>query len=221
MLGARLRSHLALKIAVLLGLSVGICVPYFTLQRIDAFPLRTLPVLPIDGWIAFDPRWIWAYLSLALLVPLAPLLATRREDLVRHAKGLSLLCMACFAAFLFFPVEGPPPEQIAGQHAVYELLVSYDRPSNSLPSLHAGLVVYSLLFGYRVLRPDIGPSGRVALGLGGALWGALILYSTLATRQHWAADLPAGVLLAGAAHLLVWRAARGIPGRDEVPIFNL
>jgi len=221
LLRTRVRTHLREKIVVLLGLAVGICVPYFTLQRLDAFPQRTPPTLPIDGWFAFDPAWIWAYLSIALLVPLAPLLAMRKEDLVRYAKGLTLLCLACFAAFLFFPVEGPRPEQIAGQHAVYELLVSWDRPSNSLPSLHAGLVVYSLLFMFRVLWPDLGSGGRLGLGAAGALWGALILYSTLATRQHWAIDLPAGVFLAGAAHALAWRDAGRVPGRGGVPIFNL
>ena len=217
----RVRTHLREKIVVLLGLALGICVPYFTLQRLDAFPPRTPPMLPIDGWVSFEPAWIWAYLSIALLVPLAPLLAMRKEDLARYAKGLTLLCLACFAAFLFFPVHGPRPEPIAGQHAIYELLVSWDRPSNSLPSLHAGLVVYSLLFAFRVLWSDLRPAGRVALGMAGLLWGALILYSTLATRQHWAIDLPAGVFLAGAAHALVWRDTGRVPGRDGVPILNL
>jgi membrane-associated phospholipid phosphatase len=217
----RLRAQLPAKLAVWLGLAVGICVPYFTLQRLDAFPPRTPPVLPIDGWISFEPAWIWAYLSIALLVPLAPLLATRKEDLARYAKGLTLLCLACFAAFLFFPVHGPRPEPIADQHAIYELLVSWDRPSNSLPSLHAGLVVYSLLFAFRVLWADLGTAGRVSLGSTGMLWGALILYSTLATRQHWAIDLPAGVFLAGTAHALVWRDAARVPRRNGVPILNL
>jgi membrane-associated phospholipid phosphatase len=188
---------------------------------VNLFPERTPPVLAIDGWIAFDPRWIWAYLSIAPLVALAPLLATRREDLDRYAKGLTLLCLACFAAFLFFPVRGPRPEQIAGSHAMYELLVSYDRPSNSLPSLHAGLTAYSLLFGYRVLRDDLGRLARAAVGVAGTLWGALILYSTIATRQHWAVDLPAGVFLAGAAHAWAWWAAQRVPGREDVPAFNL
>ena len=203
--GARLRSHLGLKIAVWLGLAVGICVPYFTLQRVQLFALREAPALPLDRWIPFDPDWIWAYVSIALLVPLAPLLATRRDELIRYAKGLALLCAVCFAAFLFVPVAGPRPAGIAGQHAVYELIVAYDRPSNSLPSLHAGLAIYSLLFGYRVLRADLGRAAQLAALLAGTLWGALILYSTLATRQHWAIDLPAGMLVAGAAHAVVWR----------------
>jgi hypothetical protein len=219
-LRTRLRAQLGTKIAVLLGLSVGICVPYFTLQRVRAFPARTAPALPIDGWIAFDPGWIWTYLSIALLVPLAPLLATRRDELARYARGLALLCLVCFAAFLFFPVEGPRPDRLEEPHAMYELLVSWDRPSNSLPSLHAGLVVYSLLFAFRVLGSDVGRSARIGLGLAGLSWGALILYSTLATRQHWAVDLPAGVLLAASAHALVWRDAQRAAARAGAPLLN-
>ena len=42
---SRLRAQLGLKVTVLLGLAVGTCVPYFTLQRLEAFPLRGVPVL--------------------------------------------------------------------------------------------------------------------------------------------------------------------------------
>lgn len=205
-LGARLRAEAGLKIAVLGGLTLGICVPYFTLQQVRLFPVRPAPVTVIDGWIAFDPSWVGVYLSVALLVPLAPLLATRREELLRYARGLALLCAACFACFLLAPVEGPRPSVPPG-HAAYALLVHVDRSSNSMPSLHAGLVVYSVLFGLRVLRDALGPRGRAAVGAAAWGWGALILVSTLATKQHWALDLPAGAFVATAAHAWSWRAA--------------
>ena len=219
-LATRLRACLPQKIAVLLGLSVGICVPYFALQRLDVFPLRTLPLTPLDRWIPFEPGWIVAYLSLALLVPLAPLLASRRDELVRYAKGLTLLCLPAFVVFLLFPVLGPRPE-IDPEHSLYTLLIRYDRPSNAFPSLHAGLAVFSLLFARRVLRDDLARPARAALGILGALWGAAILYSTLATKQHWAIDLAPGVLLACAAHVWAWRRATRVPQPGEVPIFNL
>jgi hypothetical protein len=216
-LWARLRAHPGRKLAVLLGLSVGICVPYFGLQRLHAFPLRTLPATAIDRAIAFDPAWIWAYLSIAVLVPIAPLLAVRGDDLLRYAKGLALLCLPCFAAYVLFPVDGPRPHA-APLDGAYALIISVDRAANSLPSLHAGLAVYSLLFGYRVAHGALGRRGRVALALGGSAWGALILYSTLATKQHWALDLPLGVLLAWSAHARVWRAAVRSEGREELPL---
>lgn len=206
----RLAAHLPAKIAVWLGLAVGICVPYFTLQRVRLFPLREVPQTPLDRFIAFDPGWIWLYLSLGLLVPLAPLLAEGREALTRYARGLALLCAACFAAFLLLPAEGPRPA--ASEHPVWSFIVSYDRPANSMPSLHAGLVVYSLLFAWRSLRDALRPRARRLTALLGAVWGALILHSTLATKQHWALDLPAGALLALGAHGFVWRAASRVPG---------
>ncbi|HVH19972.1 MAG TPA: phosphatase PAP2 family protein [Myxococcota bacterium] len=206
MISERLRAQLPAKIAVWLGLAVGICVPYFTLQRLELFPRRSVPVLALDRAIDFEPAWLWAYLSLALLVPLAPLLATRTDELARYARGLALLCLACFAAFLLVPVEGPRPA-LPPDHGAYRMLVAVDRPANSFPSLHAGLAIYSLLFAWRVVRDDLSLAARRAFAGGGGLWVALILYSTLATRQHWALDLPAGLALAYAAHALAWRSA--------------
>lgn len=37
--------------------------PYFTLQRIQPFPLRSVPEIALDRLVGFDPRWIWVYLS--------------------------------------------------------------------------------------------------------------------------------------------------------------
>ena len=209
-LRARVLADVPAKIGVLLGLSAGICVPYFVLQRVRLFPLQEVPATPLDRWIEFDSAWIVVYLSIALLVPLAPLLASGREQLVRYARGLALLCLPSFAAFLLLPVEGPRPETGAW-HPLYALLVSVDRPANSFPSLHAGLTFYSLLFLWRELRGVL--PGRVAgvLFAGGVLWGAAILFATLATRQHWALDLPAGMLLALGAHAIAWRTALGAP----------
>lgn len=208
-LARRLQAQLGAKIAVWLGLAVGICVPYFGLQRVSWLPLREVPVTPLDRWIGFDPAWIGVYLSIALLVPLAPLLATQRDELVRYAMGLALLCAGCFAAFLLFPVAGPRPGELPDQ-ALYGWLVSTDRPTNAMPSLHAGLAVYSLLFAGRALRDAASPRARGwALAAGGA-WVAVILLSTLATKQHWALDLPAGALLAWLAHRLAWRDAASV-----------
>ncbi len=203
-LWSRLLACLPQKIAVWLGLAAGITVPYFTIQRLDWLPIQAVPVLPLDHWIAFAPAWTWMYQSIDVLVPLGPALATTRAQLGRYARGLALLCVPCFITFLLFPVAGPRPE-VLPDHEFYELLVAYDRPLNSMPSLHAGLVVYSLLFAGRVTRSPQ-PSARArALRAAGWIWGGLILYSTLATKQHWVVDLPPAMALAAAAHVWVWR----------------
>jgi membrane-associated phospholipid phosphatase len=198
----RLRLHLGPKVGVLLGLALGICIPYFGLQRVDGLPLRSVPVTALDRIIPFEPAWIWVYVSLALLVPLAPLLSSRRAELARYARGLAMLCVPCFLVFLLFPVGGPRPGALPDT-ALYRWIVGVDGPSNSMPSLHAGLTLYSLLHLARVL-PAARPRWITAAGWA---WGALILYSTLATRQHWVVDLPAGMGIAWIAHAIAWRAA--------------
>ncbi len=203
---ARVRAHLPEKVAVLLGLSVGICVPYFSLQRMDAFPVWTVPRTALDRWVPFEPSWVWAYASLALLVPLFPLLATRRDELFRYAGGLAILCGICFALFLLAPVAGPRPEALP-DHGFYRLLIDYDRPLNSLPSLHAGLTLYGFLFGYRVLRRSLGRGALAAYALAAGAWTGVILYATLATKQHWALDLPPGLVAAWISDRLAWRGA--------------
>lgn len=203
---ARLTACWREKIAVWLGLAVGICVPYFGLQRVEAFPPWRVPETGLDRAIAFEPDWIWVYVSIALLVPLAPALAREAGALQRYAVGLALLCLPCFVLFWLAPVVGPRPE-IAPDHALYGWIVSVDRSTNSLPSLHAGLAVYSLLFIGRVLQDELPRGPWIAWSLMGWIWGAAILYATLATKQHWLVDLPAGMALAWGAHWLAWRGA--------------
>jgi hypothetical protein len=213
-LRARFRAHLGAKMVVWVGLTIGICVPYFGLQRLDVLGLQRLdpfstwlvPETALDRAVPFEPRWIWPYVSVAVLVAIAPLMATSQIALRRYSVGLALLCTTCFAVFLFFPVAGPRPS-VLPDLALYRFLVSVDRPTNSLPSLHVGLVVYSLLYCDRVLRAGTDPGRLAVLRVLGAVWGVAILYSTLATKQHWAVDLPPAIVIAYGAYAFAWRRA--------------
>jgi hypothetical protein len=204
MLAERVRAHWGDKVRMFGLLAVGIVVPYFSLQRGQLFPARAPIVTPLDGWFPFEPAWAPAYLSVCLLVPLFPLLALRREDVWRYLRGLVVLCLPCFAFFLFFPMPGPRPEA-AGVGGVYGWIVGVDATWNAFPSLHAGLVLYSFLYGQRAIGADLSPRARHAVGALSALWGAAILYGTLATKQHWVADLPPAFVLAWVAHRWAWR----------------
>jgi len=206
MLAKRIRSHLDAKVAMFLLLAAGIVVPYFSLQRWRPFPPRAPIETALDAWIPFQPEWAPAYLSVCLLVPLFPLLATRREDVWRYLRGIAALCLPCFAFFLFAPMPGPRPE-LAAVDGAYGWLVGVDATWNAFPSLHAGLVLYSFLYGRRAIGVDLSPRARHTVGALSALWGALILYGTLATKQHWVADLPPAFVLAWVAHRWAWRAA--------------
>lgn len=171
------------------------CVFYFTLQRVVFFVPHQFESSRIDLAIPFDARWTIVYQSLYLILPL-PWLASSSEQLRRYARGFFLVTLISFAFFFFFPVEGPRPDVMTSD-PMYRLLIAYDRNLNAFPSLHAALAVYTFLFALRILRARV-----AALG---AVWIALVLYATMATKQHYAIDVVAGVVVAIAADFLAWR----------------
>jgi len=206
----RLGVHLPAKLLVLGGLTLGICIPYFGLQHLIGAPEWTPSATPLDDAIAFDARWVWVYHSLVLLVPIVPLMATRREELVRYANGLVLLCLPCFAIFALFPVAGPRPEAaalIARDNALYQLILGLDGTGNSLPSLHVGLTLYNLCFGYHLAKRALTPERLRVYVIAATVWGTAIVFSTLAIKQHWLIDLPPGALLGWLACRFSWRDA--------------
>ena len=174
------------------------CLFYFTLQRVVFFVPHQFELSRIDLAIPFDARWTIVYQSLYLFLPL-PWLASSNDQLRRYARGFFIVTLISFAFFLFFPVEGPRPD-ILTSDPMYRLLLLYDRNLNAFPSLHAALAVYTFLFALRVL-----PRRFASIG---SLWIALVLYATMATKQHYAIDVIAGVVVAIAADFLAWRYTR-------------
>jgi len=168
-------------------------------SSVELFPLRpprTLPLSGLDRLVPFQPAWTAVYQSLYLLMPGVPWLAGSADNLKRYARGFLALSAAGFAVFLFFPVAGPRPAAVSAE-GLYGLLIRYDAPLNSFPSLHIALAAYSLLLAEHLLAGAGRARAWVWLG---ALWTAAIAYSTLATKQHYAVDLPAGLILALLAH---------------------
>ena len=190
-----------LKLLLTLILSVFFCVPYFLIGNFPLFPVHDLPLSWIDRAIGFHPTgWVWIYQSIYILTNIIPWLARSRDDLLRYLRGFVILCSISFVIFFFAPIRAPKPH-IAAPSGMYWVLQLYDVPINSLPSLHAGWLVYSLCFGRRIFENDL-PKGVAALCL---IWSGLILYGTLATKEHYLIDLVAGAVLAIAVHTLVWR----------------
>jgi len=188
--------------ALLIALSIGICVPYFALQRVAHGPVQHVPQLPWDA-IAFSPGWVWAYSSLYVLFPLAPHLARTRRDLRRFARGIGIQCLVAFPTFLLFPVAGPRPAGPMGGW-FYRGLMMADAPTNAFPSLHAAFAVFCAGFAWRVRAPWPTSFASWAAAAALAAWCGAILYATLAIKQHWAVDVVAGVLLGAVAHGLAW-----------------
>ena len=84
------------------------------------------------------------------------------------------------------------------QHAGFELLRGVDAAGNACPSLHVATAAFSALWLDRLLRDLAMP--RWLRGAS-ASWFALIVWSTLAVKQHVWWDVAAGLLLALAVAL--------------------
>jgi hypothetical protein len=202
----RARAALPLKLALSLALAVFFCVPYFILQATPLFPVRTLSLTWIDRAVAFSPGWVWVYQSVYLLIAVVPWLATRRDVLLRYARGFVWLSSVAFACFLFVPVAGPRPAEVPSR-GMFALLVSYDGPLNTFPSLHCGLAAYTIMLAAELSRDSL-PARRRQVVLGAlVLWLLSICYATLATKQHYGVDIPPGILLGWLGHRWVWRGA--------------
>ncbi len=211
------RANWRMKAALSAGLTLFFCVPYFTLQRLTLFPARTLPLSAIDRAIDFDPRWVWAYQSAYLLLTIVPWMVTTRLELRRYARGFLLLSGVGFLFFLLLPVRGPRPD-IEAADFMFRVLRWYDRPLNCFPSLHVGLAAYTVLFAARVSRGRMPAVARWSLVSLAGLWTAVIAYAALATKQHYAIDLPAGALLASVCHWWTWRHMQRSMAHAESPM---
>jgi len=109
----------------------------------------------------------------------------RHRSLVLAMLGTLAVSLACYVAFQS-SVARPA---LVGDDPFTRLLAAVyaaDRPFNAFPSLHAGLTTVCVAQWWRARRP---------LRAAGIVWAALILASTVLVKQHYAADLGAGVVL--------------------------
>jgi membrane-associated phospholipid phosphatase len=197
---ARLQSEWRLKLLLFVGINAVFWTGYQLLSRHAFFPLREVPLTWLDRAVPFQPAlWIWVYLSQFLFTGTLPLLLVTRADLRRYVVSLGVMSCVSFAVFLFLPTMGPRPVEV-GTNTAMRWIASADGPLNALPSLHAAFLVCMGCLAWRMF-------GRKALPVV-VLWGAAILYATLATKQHYALDLLTGSALGWLADVVAWRGAR-------------
>lgn len=204
---ALLRSHMAtnaralpgLKLVLTLAVTLLFCVPYFWLQRLGMDSPRRLPLSSVDAAVPFSPGWIWGYQSAYVLYTGSFWLRSTRRELLEMAAGFLAVSAVGFVCFLLWPVTCPRPLEATEGHWLYGLVVSYDGPTNAFPSLHCALTVYCAIAAARVVGPEsVGPRSAALARVGLVLWAVAIVYSTLATKQHYAVDVAAGCLLGAA-----------------------
>jgi membrane-associated phospholipid phosphatase len=166
-------------------------------------PDRSLPLFPASVWL-----YVSWYAIPALLLPLA------RGNFRRASAAVLVGFLICALGYACFPVtmDRPSVDASAGLSAtVLSAVYAIDRPRNIFPSFHAALCA-------TVFRVVPAPPGlRIALGA----WISAICVSCILTKQHYALDVVAGLLVGAVAVAAVdaarrWAArARIIPARPS------
>jgi len=168
-------------------------VGYFHLLRHPTQPPIVMPLTAIDRWIPFHPWALWPYISLWFYVALPPSLLVGLRSLLAYGVWIGALCIAGLVCFYFWPTAVPRQALSTDGLAGFDLLRGVDATGNACPSLHVAAATFSAWWLHRLLRAlALPPWLRGA----NALWYALIVWSTLATRQHVWWDVLAGLALA-------------------------
>jgi membrane-associated phospholipid phosphatase len=196
-------AHWRLKLWLLVLINGLFWIGYTLLGHHAFFPLWVIPETALDRWVPFQPEgWAWVYLSQFVFVGVLPWLLATREAIHRYGRGILLMALLSFGCFLFFPSRGPRPVEVGASTAM-QMIAAYDGHLNACPSLHAAFLAYMALLAWRMFG-RVAPWGTV---LTAGAWGLAILYSTLATKQHYALDLAAGLVVGMLADWLAWRNA--------------
>lgn len=191
-LWSRLKPHFWLKQWGTFAIMTGFFVLYFTVLNNPVFPVTLMPLTPVDRWIGFQPAALVFYVSLWIYVPLLPSLMTDRRELWRYAAAVGVMSFIGLGIFVLWPTTIPRPDIDWSQHPSLAFLKTIDASGNACPSLHVAFAVFTAL-GLDCLLRRLG-SGRL-LRFANFFWGAGIVYSTLATKQHVALDALGGLVL--------------------------
>jgi membrane-associated phospholipid phosphatase len=202
-LWARLGACWRFKVLLTLALNLFFWVGYGFLASHALFPVQTVPSTWVDRAIPFQPAgWSVVYLSEFLFTTTVPWLLSTSADLRRYAWGLFGLSGISFLFFLFLPVASPRPSGFIGDE-LHQVILQLDGAYNAFPSLHAGFLAYTFALAWRIFHHEL---PRWLWGLSWT-WGTLVMYSTLAIRQHYFLDLIAGAAIGVAADAFAWRSS--------------
>lgn len=163
---------------------------YFFLLRYPHAEVVTMPLTWLDTVIPMQ-AWAWVpYLSLWFYTSLSPALMPGVRQLLYCGLAVGSVCLLGLLCFYLWPTVVPPVERPPGTGLA--LLEGTDAAGNACPSLHVAIAVYSALWLHAQLR-GVG-AGRGWQAVSGS-WCLLIVYSTLATKQHVLLDVLAGAAL--------------------------
>ena len=159
--------------------------------------------MAIDRWIPFLPWTVWIYLPMyALVFHVAVFFVRTRHTLNRTIYSLLITWAISYSIFAIWPLSGPrvpPTNEDTWTMWMMGALQAVDPPNNTFPSLHVADLLCVSLGCYRDDRT--GGAGLLALSL-------FPMMATVTTKQHYAADLVGGIVVAVFSHWVTFRATR-------------
>lgn len=165
---------------------------YLYLLKTPVYPTTVMPFTILDRLIGFQPQALLLYISLWVYVSLPPALLSTRRELYGYAMAMAATCLAGLIIFYFWPTAVPAANIDWSQDPAVDFLKNMDSAGNACPSLHVTTAVFSAFWLHHLLRSFGAPKWILAFNWA---WCIGIIYSTLATRQHVALDVLAGLAL--------------------------
>lgn len=194
---------------------------YVFLLKHPTYPVTIVPATALDRLIGVEPLALPLYLSLWLYVSLPPMLMTTRQAIVEYSIWIGSLCLAALTIFYFWPSAVPTAHIDWGRYPGMAFLKGIDTAGNACPSLHVATAIFSWFWLNSRLRAlRLGHSARIF----NTCWCAAIVYSTMATKQHMALDVAAGI---GLALVFAWAFGRagqprgGIDDKQYLPDYDV
>lgn len=181
---------------------------YFYVLKQPAYPTTLMPITLLDRLIGFQPLALPLYLSLWVYVSLPPAILPTRRELYGYGLAMAGTCLAALLVFYFWPTAVPAADIDWARYPEVAFLKSMDAAGNACPSLHVATAVFSGIWLHYLLRRLGAPLWLLNLNW---IWCTGIVYSAMATRQHVAVDVLAGLALGvlAAGLSLRYRAAAG------------
>lgn len=209
----RIRTLWLLKAVGTSGFMVLFFWAYFAILENPTRQPILVPTMFIDDWVTMVP-WSYAvYVSLWVYVSLAPALMPSFRALVWYSIWICALCVFCLIIFWWIPTQTPHFDVDWDLYPGLSLIKGVDAAGNACPSLHVASAVFTAFWLHAIFVQIGAPSWLRSLN---ALQCGAIAWSTLATLQHVAWDVLAGVAVGALFAWVSLQAARR--GARPVPI---
>jgi membrane-associated phospholipid phosphatase len=170
-------------------------------------PSRIVLRTPLDDALPVVPVFAVPYLSLIPFVAVSLLVMLIVDARVYRSAALSMIAAWFISYACYFFLQSFVVRPSVGGSDVFSSMVrsiyAADHPYNDFPSLHTSLSTIIAIHWWHIDR---------RIGIPVAVWTALIVASTVLIKQHYLADVVAGLLVAMTTSALVLRWTRPARG---------